>query len=88
MPGPEAKIQSKILKELKKRDIYAVKIITANRNGVPDILACVNGRFVAIEVKTPRGRVSLVQEFHLGLIDAAGGTAIVAKSWEDVLDIL
>ena len=30
--------------------------------GVPDIIACVNGRFVAFEVKTPSGRATKLQE--------------------------
>lgn len=88
MSGPEAKIQARILRELKKRNIYAIKVIIANKNGVPDIICCVDGKFVGIEVKTPRGRVSAVQEFHIRLINAAGGEAFVARSWEDVLEKL
>lgn len=86
--GPEQRIQTRILRELKKRGIYAVKIITASRNGVPDILCCYRGRFIGIEVKTPKGRLSAAQDFHLKLIDKAGGVAVIARSWEDVFNAL
>lgn len=86
--GPEQRIQGRILKGLKKHGIWATKVITANRNGVPDILACHEGCFVAIEVKTPKGRVSKVQEFQIEQIRRAGGIALVATCWKDVAEVL
>jgi len=84
----EQGIQRRILTELKRRGIYAVKIITANRNGVPDILCCVDGTFVGIEVKTPTGRVAPVQKAHQQWIKDAGGYSLVARSWNDVEEFL
>ena len=49
----EQYIQAKISKWLKSQGYYYVVIIQA-RPGVPDILACVNGTFVGIEVKLPK----------------------------------
>jgi Holliday junction resolvase len=80
----EQQIQARILRELTKRGVYAVKVISASRNGTPDILCCHQGEFIGIEVKTPTGRVSKLQEHHLWAIRAAGGRAMVARSWEDV----
>lgn len=54
-----------------------------SRAGTPDILACLNGRFVAIEVKQPGGRVSPLQMAHIKLINQAGGVAFVAYSLEE-----
>lgn len=54
-----------------------------SRAGTPDVLACVNGRFVAIEVKQPGGRVSPLQMAHIKLINQAGGVAFVAYSLEE-----
>ena len=89
MPGgPEQVIQTRILRELKRRGIYAVKIITATRNGVPDILCCYNGAFIGLEVKAPGGRVSKLQEAHLGWIQDAGGQGYVVRSWEEVKEKL
>jgi Holliday junction resolvase len=80
----EQKIQKKILDELARRRVWATKIITANRNGVPDILACHRGRFYAIEVKQPGQKASPIQNVQIERIRAAGGTAFVACSWEQV----
>ena len=55
-----------------------------SRAGTPDILACVNGRFVAIEVKRPGGVVSELQKANIELIKKAGGVAFIAYSVEDV----
>ena len=43
--------------------------------GIPDIIACVDGRFVAFEVKTETGQLSKLQKVTLGRIREAGGTA-------------
>lgn len=59
-----------------------------SRAGTPDVLACVNGRFVAIEVKQPGGRVSPLQIAHIKLIRQAGGVAFVAYSLDEVKRIL
>ena len=51
-----------------------------SKAGTPDILACVKGRFVAIEVKRPGGVVSALQKANIKLIQQAGGVAFVAES--------
>lgn len=57
--------------------------------GTPDILACVNGVFVAIEVKKPKGGVvSALQKSKLKKIRKAGGVSMVAKSLEEVKEVL
>lgn len=54
-----------------------------SKAGTPDVVACVNGSFVAIEVKQPGGRVSALQAAHIELIKQAGGHAFVAYSLEE-----
>ena len=56
--------------------------------GIPDVIACVNGRFVAFEVKTKTGRLSKLQEVTLGRIRDAGGKAYMVKSAAEVAGIL
>jgi len=41
------------------------------------------GRFVAIEVKRPRGRVSAAQQLFLDLVRSHGGFAAVVRSVDD-----
>lgn len=54
-----------------------------SRAGTPDIIACIKGQFVAIEVKQPGGVVSPLQMAHIKLINQAGGVAFVAYSLEE-----
>mgnify|MGYP006391053515 CR=1 FL=1 len=49
---PETKFQNRVLKDLKKLDnLWVLKTQEKTRKGVPDLLICANGKFVAIELK-------------------------------------
>lgn len=52
--------------------------------GIPDIIACIDGRFFAFEVKTEVGKPTKLQEATIRKIRAAGGTALVVRSVEEV----
>jgi Holliday junction resolvase len=80
----EQDIQKKIIKYLEMQDAFCFKVIAANKNGIPDIIACVDSVFYGIEVKKPGGRVSKIQEIQLSRIEAAGGVKLVAYSVDDV----
>ena len=56
--------------------------------GIPDIICCISGRFVAFEVKTSTGVLSKLQDVTIRKIQAAGGIAHVVRSVEEVEDIL
>lgn len=84
----EAKINKQIQDYIKAQGGYVIKTIATNRAGVPDIIACLNGKFIGIEGKTSTGVVSKLQEHHLKWIKEAGGIAIVARSVEDVRQLL
>jgi hypothetical protein len=58
------------------------------RPGVPDVLACLRGRFVGIEVKRPGGRLSPRQIDELAAIVQAGGVALVADDVDQVIAAL
>ena len=58
------------------------------RPGIPDIIACLNGQLIAIEVKTPKGKLSARQASEIEAIRAAGGIAFVARSPEEVYQAL
>lgn len=44
---------------------------------MPDILACINGYFVGIEVKAQHGKPSELQLYNIDKIRNAGGFALV-----------
>jgi len=53
--------------------------------GISDIIGVLNdGRFLAIEVKRPRGKPTKAQQFFIDQVNEAGGLAFVARSLEDV----
>ena len=56
--------------------------------GIPDIIACAKGRFFAFEVKTATGKATPLQETTIRKILAAGGTAAVVRSVDEVRAIL
>ena len=47
------------------------------REGVPDLLVCCNGYFVAVELKNETGKASDLQLWNIRKINEAGGFAIV-----------
>ena len=49
------------------------------RSGIPDIIGCTTGRFVAIECKAGKGKTTALQERELAAIAAAGGFTFVAR---------
>ena len=52
--------------------------------GIPDIIACVNGRFYAFEVKTETGKPTKLQEATIRKILKAGGATVVVRSVDEV----
>lgn len=78
---PERKVKQRITKLLDRCQIYYTYTITGGyaRNGVPDLLACINGRFVGIEVKAGKNKPTALQEKHMADIRKAGGVAWVVN---------
>lgn len=78
---PEAKVKAKVRKLLDGLRIYYFFPATHGygRSGVPDIIGCFMGLFVAIECKAGKGRLTGLQELELTKIKAAGGFTFVAR---------
>ena len=90
----ENKIKSYI-KEIKGWEIkyWSGKSITGQkftRDGVPDILACIQGKFIAIETKAQNGKPSALQIDTIEELRAAGAIAVVAypSAWKLLVEIL
>ena len=82
----EQAIQSDRLKYLKSVGAYTIKVSAATKAGIPDIICCYKGRFIAIEVKRPEAKtnVSPLQVANITMIINAQGEAIVAWDKEMV----
>lgn len=46
-------------------------------SGIPDIIACVNGKFVGIEVKAEDGHPSALQLRNISLIEKSKGIGLI-----------
>lgn len=78
---PEKTFENKIKKFLTDNGCWYVKFF-ANAftpSGIPDLLCCVGGTFVAIEVKAENGKPSPLQLHKIEEIKHAGGVALVVK---------
>lgn len=88
----ESKLTSNIIKALKTHGGFWLKIhgSASQTTGIPDILGCYRGRFVALEVKIP-GRASTLskrQRLMLTRIRQHGGTSAMITSTQDALEVI
>lgn len=77
--GPEKKYENKIKTFIEEQGGWQVKFFAnkMTKEGIPDILACINGYFIAIEVKAQNGKPSDLQLYHCEKIREANGFAFV-----------
>jgi hypothetical protein len=78
---PEGKVKAKVIKQLKEVGAYYFSPVTGGygRSGVPDIVACIGGRFIGIECKAGKGITTALQEKNLDAIRQNGGTGLVVN---------
>lgn len=104
----EKDIQTQILDWLRLHGAVAIRINSGAFSGVhngkkrfvrmndtpgcSDILACVGGTFVAIEVKKPGGRTdakrALMQQSFLEGVSRAGGVGVIVESLQQLEEAL
>ena len=78
---PEAKVKAGVRKILDTLGVYHF-MPPANgfgRAGIPDIIGCMDGHFIAIECKAGKGKTTALQDRELNYILNAGGTTFVAR---------
>ena len=85
---PESKVKISVVKILKQHNVYYFFPATHGygRSGVPDIICCVNGKFIAIECKAGDNKPTALQELEISRIRAAKGIAAVIN--EDNIDLV
>jgi len=76
---PEAKVKKKVYKLLRDHGAYYFSPIMNGygKSGVPDVIACLDGKFIAIECKAGNNKPTALQERELSAIAEAGGDAFV-----------
>lgn len=89
---PETRLRQQIKAKLEKEypgfwfhihgNMYTMK-------GLPDLIGCVGGRFIAFEIKTSGGGTATnLQRYTLERIERSGGISAVIRSYEEADAIL
>lgn len=75
---------------LKTSHIYALNIYGSGRSGkgTPDIIACINGQFVAFELKVGNNQMQPDQVIHKKRIEDSGGKQYTPRTVEEFIQIV
>lgn len=87
----ERQLKEKVLRDLKTLPhCWFIKTQERGRVGTPDILICLRGRFVAIELKQEGKAATPIQRLTLDKIMAANGIAFESSpsQWVEQFNIL
>lgn len=85
---PVKKVKDKVVKLLKAHGIYYFFPATfgMGRSGVPDVVCCWRGKFLAVECKAGKNTTTALQDREIAAIRSAGGIALIIN--ENNLDEL
>lgn len=84
----ETKIQRDIQKFLNDNKILNWRNSDQKTSGMPDLMACYKGFLIGLEVKTPTGRATELQERKINIIKRAGGYGLFPTSVQDVAKLI
>lgn len=56
--------------------------------GIPDLIVCYKGKFIAFECKRPGGKPTLLQKITMNKIGKAKGIAKIVTSVEQVREVI
>ena len=75
----EKNFERKVRKYLDSIDAYHFKIWGGGfqKAGLPDVICCNNGIFIAIELKASNGHASELQKYNCKKINQSGGIGII-----------
>lgn len=89
---PEKKVKQRVVAQLKALGAYYFYPVTGGfgSSGVPDVVCCLDGRFIGIECKAGKGKTTALQDKNLRGISEAGGLAMVVneENVEQLTDLL
>ena len=86
----ESQFKKRVMKDLKTffKDAWILKTNERGRAGVPDLLICIKGAFVAIELKrNVKSEPTVLQAAEVQRIRLAGGLSFIAypEAWPSQL---
>lgn len=91
----EKDLQTQCLRYVRGLQRQGVPIIAINQHGsafsargVPDIIMCINGKFIAVELKVGNNKPTPLQEDYIARINQANGSAYVLYSLDDFKEVI
>ena len=84
----EAKLQTKIIKDLERKGYYVVKTIKLNKNGLHDIFAFKDGKATFIEVKSEGKKPRELQLYRIEEVKDSGIKSFWVDNFDDYLENL
>lgn len=90
MTKPEKKLQDKAIRYLKDRGIYYLNLYGDgwSGKGKPDLIACINGKFVAFELKVGSNDMQADQVIHKRRIERSGGLHYSPYTLDEFINIV
>ena len=90
MSKPEKKLQDKAIEYLKKNKIYHINQFGNgwSAKGAPDLIVCINGKFVAFELKVGANDMQDDQKIHKIRIERSGGLHYSPYTLEEFISIV
>jgi len=80
----ESEVQAKKMNELQEDGFYVIKLVSTNKNGIPDLIAIKpTGEILFVEVKAAKGRLSKLQEYRIKDLRDKGFNVEVYTDAED-----
>lgn len=76
------------LKKFETKDVWFYCPTDHFYSGIPDIIMCIKGFFVFIELKTSIGKVSKIQDWTHGRLWSAGARGMVCRSFDEFKDFV
>lgn len=78
----------KYIRETYRKEAWFLKVAgsAAQRSGIPDVICCIRGHFIVIEIKREdgSGRPSENQIIECKKIMLAGGNAIISEDFNEI----
>lgn len=90
MRKPETNLQQKCIDYLKDKGIYHINIHGGGwgAKGAPDLIACINGRFIAFELKVGSNGMQNDQIIHKRRIERSGGKHFTPYTLDEFIKCL
>jgi Holliday junction resolvase len=87
--GEEKVFETKLVKKLRELGVWVLKTHGGlmQRAGIPDLLCCVSGKLLALEIKAKNGRLSELQKHCLCEIEKSGAISRVVYP-DQVVEVL